>query len=67
MDLKSAYDSVWIDGFFYKCIKQFGLDGNFIAWNYSHLNERYNRVIYNEISTEWMLKLSRKCFPQENI
>ena len=62
MDLKSAYDSVWIDGFFYKCINYFKLDGNFIAWNYSYLNDRYNCVNYNGYSTEW--HSSRKCFPQ---
>ena len=62
MDVKSAYDSVWIDGFIYKLINKYNIDGNFIAWNYNYLLERYNRVDYNGFSTDW--QRSRCCFPQ---
>ena len=62
MDIKSAYDSVWIDGFIYKLINFNKIDGNIIAWHIDYLNERYNRVNYNGYQTNWVL--SRKCFPQ---
>ena len=62
MDIKSAYDSIWIDGFIYKLINFNNMDGNIIAWYMDYLNKRYNRVIYNGYKTDWIL--SRKCFPQ---
>ena len=62
MDIKSAYDSVWIDGFIYKLINFNNIDGNIIAWHLDYLNERYNCVRFNGYQTNWIL--SRKCFPQ---
>ena len=62
MDLKSAYDSVWINGLLYKLIKKYKYDGNIIAWLIEYLKGRYTRVRYNGINTIW--RLSRDCLPQ---
>ena len=53
-DLQSAYDSVWHDGLLYKLKYNFHLNGNFIAWIKSYLNNRYNRVILNDHTTQWV-------------
>ena len=62
IDLKSAYDSVWIEGFFYKCIVFHGFDGCFIEFEYNYLCLRYNRVEFEGYITRWVV--SRKCYAQ---
>ena len=62
MDLKSAYDSVWVEGFFYKCIVFYDFDGCFIEFEYNYLFIRYNRVEFEGVFTKWTI--SRKCLAQ---
>ena len=53
MDLKSAYDSVWIEALLYKLIKKYKYDGNIIAWLKDYYNNRYNRVKMDDIVSNW--------------
>ena len=53
-DLKSAYDSVWIDGLFYKLILYYNFDGCFIEFEYNYLSLRYCRVEFEGFVTEWI-------------
>ena len=53
MDLKSAYDSVWIDALIYKLVKIYKFDGNFIAWISHYFNNRYNRVRLGNTLSNW--------------
>ena len=62
MDLKSAYDSVWIEGFFYKLIVLYDFDGAFISFEFNYLNIRFNRVEFDGFITKWVI--SRRCFAQ---
>ena len=57
MDLKSAYDSVWVEGFFYKCIVFYDFDGCFIEFEYNYLFIRYNRVEFEGVYKVWKMKL----------
>ena len=52
MDLKSAYDSVWIEGFFFKLILFYEFDGAFIQFEFSYLNIRWNRVEFEGFITK---------------
>ena len=61
-DLKSAYDSVWIEGLIYRMINDYKYDGNIIAWYLSFFDDRYTRVKYNGKKTEWRKAL--KNLPQ---
>ena len=62
-DLKSAYDSVWIEGLLYRMINDFKYDVNIIAWYLSFFSDRYTRVKYNGKKTEWRKALRN--LPQE--
>ena len=53
MDLKSAYDSVWIDALLYKLIYKYKFDGKLIAWLHHYFYNRYNRVKFNNITSDW--------------
>ena len=53
MDLKSAYDSVWIDNLLYKLIKIYGYDGNIIAWLSYYFRNRWNRTKMDNIRSPW--------------
>ena len=61
-DLKSAYDSVWIEGLIYRMINEYKYDGNIIAWYLSFFENRYTRVKYNGKKTKWRKAL--KNLPQ---
>ena len=52
-DLQSAYESVWHDGLFYKLHKLYNIDGNFLFYLKSYLQNRYNRVLLNDTNTQW--------------
>ena len=52
-DLKSAYDSVWINGLLYRLIYEYGYDGNIIAWYMHFFSDRFTRVKYNGKKTQW--------------
>ena len=52
-DLKSAYDSVWIDGLLFKMVNEYNIDGNMIAYIYSQSTNRKTRVTYNDVNTTW--------------
>ena len=54
MDLKSAYDSVWISCLLDKLIFKYNIDGNIIAWMKFYFHNRFNRVKFNGKYSDWM-------------
>ena len=60
LDLKAAYDSVWIDGLLYRMVHEYKYDGNLIAWYIEYLKGRLTRVRHKNWVTKW-----RK--PMENL
>ena len=52
-DLKSAYDSVWIDGLLFKMVNEYNMDGNIVAYIHSQSTNRKTRVTCNGVNTSW--------------
>ena len=52
-DLKSAYDSVWIEGLLYKMVNEYKIDGNMISFIHSQSTNRLTRVTYSGTTTKW--------------
>ena len=61
-DLKSAYDSVWLNGLLFRLINDYGYDGNIIAWYLQSMRGRQTRLKYNNVITPW--QLSQDNLPQ---
>ena len=61
-DLKSAYDSVWLNGLLYRLIEDYKYDGNIIAWYLQSMRGRKTRLKYNNVITKW--RISQDNLPQ---
>ena len=48
LDLKSAYDSIYIDGLIFKCL-QLGITDRILLWIYNFLNNRIIKILWRRV------------------
>jgi hypothetical protein len=54
LDVAKAFDKVYHRGLIHK-LEQFGINDNLLKWFESYLSGRYQRVVVNGCSSEWIL------------
>ena len=57
LDVSKAFDKVWHKGLLFK-LNQMGITGNALKWIESNLSDRFQRVVVNVCSSQWLYKNS---------
>ena len=53
LDVSKAFDKVWHKGLLFK-LNQMGITGNALKWIESYLSDRFQRVVVNGCSSQWL-------------
>ena len=64
LDISKAFDKVYHQGLIFK-LRQYGFEGNILAWLESYLIDRHQRVVINGACSEW--KYTNAGVPQGSI